>query len=88
MRGNDTSEIVVPDSEDFIPLQSYFKNRLNSSNFHGNYKAIKKIGKGNFANVYLVESLKTGTSYAVKAFSKEILFEAEKGRVIIKKNID
>jgi len=29
------------------------RNKLNQSNFHENYKAYKKIGKGNFASVII-----------------------------------
>lgn len=50
-------------------------------NFHFWYKAIKKIGKGNFATVYLVESKETGFQYAVKAFLKDTLYTQKKGRV-------
>jgi len=35
------------------------------------FKPIKKIGKGNFATVYLVNKLEDNEKYAVKAFSKE-----------------
>lgn len=62
-------------------LLPYFRERLNLSNFHILYKAVKKIGKGNFASVYLVDSTQNGKSYAVKAFSKELAFEEEKGKV-------
>jgi serine/threonine protein kinase len=31
---------------------------------------LKKIGKGNFASVYLAEKILDGERYAVKAFSK------------------
>ena len=39
--------------------------------FHELFKPIKKIGKGNFATVYLVYNHEDGQNYAVKAFSKE-----------------
>ena len=51
------------------------------ANFHAHFKAIKKIGKGNFASVYLVESTQSQESFAVKAFSKELVFEEDKGKV-------
>jgi len=41
------------------------------STFHDDYKALKMIGRGSFAKVYLVESKATGKMYAVKAFTKE-----------------
>eukprot|EP00331_Platyophrya_macrostoma_P004586 CAMPEP_0176430336 /NCGR_PEP_ID=MMETSP0127-20121128/14191_1 /TAXON_ID=938130 /ORGANISM="Platyophrya macrostoma, Strain WH" /LENGTH=634 /DNA_ID=CAMNT_0017812203 /DNA_START=8 /DNA_END=1912 /DNA_ORIENTATION=- len=39
--------------------------------FHDDYKALKMIGRGSFAKVYLVESKTTGHQFAVKAFTKE-----------------
>jgi serine/threonine protein kinase len=35
---------------------------------------MKKIGKGNFASVYLVEKYENKHKYAVKAFSKEATY--------------
>ena len=46
--------------------------KLNQRNFHKLFKPIKKIGKGNFASVYLVFKYHDNTEYAVKAFSREI----------------
>ena len=46
--------------------------------FHEEYKAIKMIGKGSFAKVYLVESKITGKSFAVKAFTKESIIVSNK----------
>ena len=43
------------------------------SNFHVRFDAIKMIGKGSFARVYLVEDKITHEKFAVKAFSKEYL---------------
>ena len=48
--------------------------RLNQRGFHEQFKAKKRIGKGNFASVYLVEKVEEGRSYAVKAFSKEVAY--------------
>ncbi len=50
------------------------------SNFHLKYDAIKMIGKGSFARVYLVEENETKKQFAVKAFSKEYLKNQSKGR--------
>lgn len=44
--------------------------RLNIKGFHNLFKPIKKIGKGNFASVYLAERLEDKKMVAVKAFSK------------------
>ncbi len=50
------------------------------SDFHTKFNAIKMIGKGSFARVYLVEDTKSGIKYAVKAFSKEYLQSQIKGK--------
>ena len=36
------------------------KGRLNQLNIHYYYRAIRKLGKGNFAIVYLLEDKQTG----------------------------
>lgn len=43
-------------------------------------KPIKKIGKGNFATVYLVYKIENGQKAAVKAFSKEGTYSEEFGK--------
>jgi len=37
--------------------RNILKNYLNQVGFHEQFKPIKKIGKGNFASVYLAERL-------------------------------
>jgi len=54
------------------------KNVCVLHNFHDEYKAVKMIGKGSFAKVYLVESKTTGKNFAVKAFTKESLIISNK----------
>jgi len=83
IRKGDSMQIHSQNKEIFMALIPYFRIRVNLANFHAHFKAIKKIGKGNFASVYLVESTQTGDSYAVKAFSKELVYEEEKGKVFI-----
>ena len=50
------------------------KFKINQRGFHELFKPKKKIGKGNFASVYLAEKLEEGRNYAVKAFSKEAAY--------------
>ena len=57
-----------------------------SVNFHDEYKAIKMIGRGSFAKVYLVESKTTGKSYAVKAFTKESVILSNKNDAKVNKS--
>ena len=56
------------------------RGRLNQRGFHEQFKPKKKIGKGNFASVYLAEKLEDGKNYAVKAFSKEAAYSEDKGK--------
>lgn len=55
--------------------------------FHKNYKAIEKIGKGNFANVYLSQNLLTNKLYAIKAFQKESIKVQNKGMLSLQNEI-
>lgn len=52
---------------------------INQLGFHQQYKAIRKLGKGQFATVFEVEQLLTGNRFAVKAFSKGHLIKTPKG---------
>jgi serine/threonine protein kinase len=62
--------------------------RLNQRGFHEQFKPRKKIGKGNFASVYLAEKLENGRNYAVKAFSKEAAYSEDKGKECLIKEIE
>ncbi len=57
-----------------------FSKIFIQSNFHLKYDAIKMIGKGSFARVYLVEDNKNKNQFAVKAFSKEYLLNQSTGK--------
>ena len=70
----------VDKETDFKLWKSHLSKVLIQSDFHGKFNAIKMIGKGSFARVYLVEEKETGIKYAVKAFSKECLLSQAKGR--------
>lgn len=67
--------------------RNILKNYLNQTGFHEQFKPIKKIGKGNFASVYLVEKFEDKTKYAVKAFSKEAAYSEENGKECLVKEI-
>ena len=45
--------------------------------FHEFFKPIRKIGKGNFATVYLAEDIKAHRRVAIKAFMKEVAFKGD-----------
>lgn len=58
------------------------------SDFHLKFNAMKMIGKGSFARVYLVEDKETKLKYAVKAFSKEYLLSQSKGKESLMNEIE
>ena len=47
------------------------------------FRAIGRIGKGGFASVHLAERLRDGKQMAVKAFSKEVQFQTENGKLAL-----
>lgn len=47
---------------------------MSEFNFHDLFKAEKRLGKGNFATVYLGMNLKEQRKVAIKAFGKEATF--------------
>jgi calcium-dependent protein kinase len=54
--------------------RNYLATVLNQRGFHPLFRAVKKIGKDNFATVYLVTKLENEKKYAVKAFSKASIY--------------
>lgn len=68
------------EEDDHFKWRDTLKQFLNQKGFHEQFKPIKKIGKGNFASVYLVEKLENKLKYAVKAFSKEAAYSEENGK--------
>lgn len=65
---------------DFTEWKTKLSRVFIQSDFHDKFNAIKMIGKGSFARVYLVEDKITHARYAVKAFSKEYLVSQAKGK--------
>ena len=54
-----------------LAWRDVLSKKMNQRGLHELFKPIKKIGKGNFATVYLVYKYENGQKSAVKAFSKE-----------------
>ena len=54
--------------------KDYLAKYINQRGFHECFKAHRKIGKGNFASVYLADRLEDEKSFAIKAFSKEVAY--------------
>lgn len=75
-------------SSDLAQWREILKNRINQRGFHEQYKPKKKIGKGNFASVYLAEKIENNKNYAVKAFSKEAAYSEDKGKECLIKEIE
>ena len=72
---------------DLQTIRDVLKEKLNQRGFHEQFKPKKKIGKGNFASVYLAEKLEIGKSFAIKAFSKEAAYSEDKGKECLIKEI-
>lgn len=53
-----------------LKWEKELKKYLNQFNFHHLVKAEKRLGKGNFATVYLGTQLKENRKMAIKAFGK------------------
>lgn len=54
--------------------RDFLAGRINQRCFHESFRAHRKIGKGNFASVYLADRLEDERSFAIKAFSKEVAY--------------
>ena len=78
----------VKDADIFKKWKKALSKQIIQSDFHVKFNAIKMIGKGSFARVYLVEDKETKIKYAVKAFSKEYLLSQSKGRESIINEIE
>ncbi|CAD8148459.1 unnamed protein product [Paramecium pentaurelia] len=78
--------IIILFSDDVQMLQNwrdYLAKHINQRGFHESFKAHRMIGKGTFASVYLADRLEDERSFAIKAFSKEVAYEKEKGKMSI-----
>lgn len=81
------TKFFLQSAADLNSCRNILKNIINQKGFHEQFKPKKKIGKGNFASVYLAEKLETGKNYAVKAFSKEAAYAEDKGKECLIKEI-
>jgi serine/threonine protein kinase len=70
----------INDEKLFKEWKLHLSKVFIQSDFHLKFNAIKMIGKGSFARVYLVEDKETNLKFAVKAFSKEYLLSQSKGK--------
>jgi serine/threonine protein kinase len=66
--------------------ESHLLKHITRTNFHEFFKPLRKIGKGNFATVYLAEDIRANRKVAIKAFMKEPAFRND-GRVAIENEI-
>ena len=87
-KGAEKQVFGLKSENDLQQWREILKGRLNQRGFHEQFKPKKKIGKGNFASVYLAEKIETGQNYAVKAFSKEAAYSEDKGKECLIKEIE
>ena len=81
-------QYALKSDADLQACRELLKGRLNQRGFHEQFKPKKKIGKGNFASVYLAEKLEIGKNFAIKAFSKEAAYSEDKGKECLIKEIE
>lgn len=67
-------EIFSTEEKVLFKWRDALRGIMNQRGFHELFRAHKKIGKGNFASVYLAERLEDDKMFAVKAFSKEAAY--------------
>lgn len=67
--------------------ENFLIKKIKQRNFHEYYKPLKKIGKGNFASVYLAQNKKNDSLVAVKAFVKELAFK-KNGKTALENEIE
>ena len=91
----ETLEFYSKNHLDMINVHRVLKNKLSLSGFHEHFKAVKKIGRGNFAivnkksqfilifrlKVYMAHCNIDGQDYAVKAMNKLHLLKQQNGKV-------
>lgn len=73
-------ELYSPVPSVILLWKEQLEKLMNQRGFHSLFRPIRKIGKGNFASVYLAERLEDRKMVAVKAFSKESIYSQEKGK--------
>jgi len=78
----------ISDEASFKTWKNALAKVFVQSDFHLKFNAMKMIGKGSFARVYLVEDKETKAKFAVKAFSKEYLLSQSKGKESLMNEID
>ena len=85
---NTKQKFELKSGSELSQWREILKDKLNQRGFHQQFKPKKKIGKGNFASVYLAEKIENRRSYAVKAFSKEAAYSEDKGKECLIKEIE
>ncbi|CAK68809.1 unnamed protein product (macronuclear) [Paramecium tetraurelia] len=63
--------------------REYLSNRINQWQFHQMFRVYKKIGKGNFASVYMAQNIENEKNMAIKVFSKQVAYAEEQGKKAI-----
>lgn len=65
---------------DSISFSEHLGKILNMKGFQEMFKAVRKLGRGNFATVYESERITDHQRFAVKAFSKQNSYSSKNGR--------
>ena len=74
------AEIFTREKEVYLQWKQLLCPLTIQTNFYEKYNVIKKIGKGSFASVYMVERISDNKRFAVKAFCKSYVNSQDRGR--------
>ena len=66
--------------------ETHLLKYITRKEFHEFFKPMRKIGRGNFATVYLADDIRSARRVAVKAFMKEVSFKGD-GKASIENEI-
>jgi hypothetical protein len=73
IRNKKLTQIVTKDKQTWENWMEHLRKFTIQTDFHERYNALKQIGQGSFAKVYLVEERQSKQKFAVKAFSKSFI---------------
>jgi serine/threonine protein kinase len=69
-------------------VYQHLKKHISHKGFNDYFKPLKRLGRGSFAAVYLIESKATGKRLAAKVFSREGQKLGYKGKEALEKEIE
>ena len=81
-KGNSSIKFYIEKENILDQIKKILSKYLMQKNIHYYYRLKKKIGKGGFASVYLVENKAENKLYAAKVFLKQKLITRDKRKAV------